>query len=333
MTTSQIILWIARTFPSHKAGEGKWEKNIQAALSRFEEFDGVKIPGAQGSKKIWCFSSPALKTQYERQYPEFCVASESHRRPLKGPWQTVVDDSEHKSKQRSKGIARKSAPSMPQPISAMQANHIVASKSRAPTATPVEESAASRPQLPSIPKQLDSSPGGPKRNSIVETKQSEERMEFMPFQRTTPRQHVPTLDTIMNATKESSFHDICALRPDLRSIDTMTQAEKAQKIAQIKSRPSRKKYFGSDYHLAHKRRHDLADIHDESDGAWIPPRFAMKEQHARRDQADGMGLDEEGTRSLREVFNLPENVLPMNDGHTELAFRDGTLVSHHGAIE
>jgi hypothetical protein len=215
----------------------------------------------------------------------------------------------------------------------MQANRIVASKSRVPTATLVEQSAASRPQLPSIPKQLSSSPGGPKRNSIAETKQSEECMEFMPFQRATPRQHVPTLDTVMNAAKESSFHDICALRPDLRSIDTMTQAEKAQKIAQIKSRPSRKKYFGSDYRLAHKRRHDLADIHDESDGAWIPPRFAMKERHAQRDQDEDMDLDAEGTRSLREVFDLPDNVLPMNDGHTELAFRDGTLVSHQSAIE
>jgi hypothetical protein len=113
----------------------------------------------------------------------------------------------------------------------------------------------------------------------------------------------------------------------------MTQAEKAQKIAQIKSRPSRKKYFGSDYRLAHKRRHDLADIHDESDGAWNPPRFAMKERHARIDQDEDMDLDAEGTRSLREVFDLPNNVLPMNDGHTELAFRDGTLVSYQSAID
>jgi hypothetical protein len=104
----------------------------------------------------------------------------------------------------------------------------------------------------------------------------------------------------------------------------MTEEEKARKIAEIKARPSRKKYFGSDHRLAHKRRFGLEDVHDERDGAWKPRRPTTDELHQ---SAKGVDMDSEKAQTLRGLFGLPENVIPMNDGFTELAFRDGTLVN------
>jgi hypothetical protein len=71
------------------------------------------------------------------------------------------------------------------------------------------------------------------------------------------------------------------------------------------------------------RRYRRQDIHDERDGAWQP---SITNQ--RKDKRTGD--DEIGDiRTLREVFNLPANAIPMNDGQNELAFRDGTLVCTH----
>jgi hypothetical protein len=43
-----------------------------------------------------------------------------------------------------------------------------------------------------------------------------------------------------------------------------------------------------------------------------------------------MGMTDGNDPSLKEVFSLPNNQIPMNDGQTELAFRDGTLVRTKG---
>ena len=145
---------------------------------------------------------------------------------------------------------------------------------------------------------------------------------FMPFERATARQPRTLLDFDKDVKREQSFHKV-SLRGQklLTSIETMNQAEKADKINEISGRHSRKAFFGRDHSLAHVRRYDRQDVHDESDGAW--------QADLTRDRHVGTRYRCEAN-SLRAVFNLPENVVPMNNGHTELAFRDGTLVSVRG---
>lgn len=145
---------------------------------------------------------------------------------------------------------------------------------------------------------------------------------FNPFERREPRQRPFNLiDSDIGVVRYSRHEDV-PLQPQQHSIETMTDAEKAKKIAEIKTRPSRKTYFGSDYRLAHKRRHGLQDIHDESDGAWKPPNSTNDDAEKDKNMEDG-----EEKRTLRQIFDLPDNMIPMNDGDYELAFRDGTLAN------
>ncbi|KAF1922052.1 hypothetical protein BDU57DRAFT_70272 [Ampelomyces quisqualis] len=325
MTTSQILLWIARTFPSLKVGEGRWERSVQACLSRFDEFDGKEILGAQGSKKLYGFSSVAFRTRFEQEYPEFCTASESRPESLEADQKIVVDDSKRKTKRIPIGWARKSAPSLPHPLSTKQVDPIIGPEVHRSSAAEMKWCPTPEPISPLVREQSGSSMAVKGHDPNGWIRQAEEGTPFMPFQRDSPRQQVGTLGSVMSTIKETSFHNVYAL--GLPSIDIMGHTEKAEKVAQIRARPSRKKYFGSDYRLAHKRRHALADIHDESNGAWNSIRSAMTEQRAPSDQDEDMDLSKEGRRSLREVFDLPDNMIPMNDGHTELAFRDGTLIN------
>ncbi|KAE8843666.1 hypothetical protein HRS9122_04769 [Pyrenophora teres f. teres] len=119
--------------------------------------------------------------------------------------------------------------------------------------------------------------------------------------------------------RESSFYRI-RTRCIEPSIETMTPEEKATKIAEIQARPSRKKFFGSRHRLGHVLKEGRRDIHDESIGAWKPNLTSEKEKRWLREE-----------RSLQEMFNLPENAVPMKDGQ-ELAFRDGALVSELNPI-
>lgn len=118
--------------------------------------------------------------------------------------------------------------------------------------------------------------------------------------------------------------------PPMRRIspeETMTQAEIDQKVLEIKQRPSRKRFFGSDHRLAHVRRYGRQDIHDER-GAAEEPRLHKKFKRTTTAFASTGGTPEYGKEvtAIRELFSLPENAIPMNAGQAELAFRDGTLV-------
>lgn len=288
MTTSQIILWLVRTFPYLRVGEGNWEMNVRSALSWFEEFEGRKIPGAHGNKKLYGFSSAAIRAQFEAEYSQFLDSPEPRQTPV--PLEIVrYDDGKQQSKPpQATKRAVKSAPSSVKPM----ADHRPKS------------SMANSPQQPSpIAKQADNGPS------------------FNPFVRSVPRRPFNLFDSDNNIGLESTMKAAIPATSQ-PTIDTMTQEEKARKIGEIKSRPSRKSYFGSEKRLAHKRRYDLEDIHDERDGAWqAPGRTTGKGAREAHDMhIDG---EDDGHRTLREVFNLPYNMIPVNDGQTELAFKDG----------
>jgi hypothetical protein len=296
LTATEIILWLADTFPYLRVGECLWEGSIRAVLSKYPEFHAHKAAGAPGKKVLWGFASPELRAQYETEYAEYSVASHS---PAPHQPEATQESAAAKEKvpERTKGCppqhgkAKKSAPSKTMPGSPMWR----------PDAGVVRE----------IAQDSDDS-------------RQARRADFSsnPFERSKRRQPLRTLEFALDANKVTSYRETLAW-PQQPSIETMTEAGKAKKIAEIKTRPSRKRYFGSDHRLAHKRRHNLEDIHDERDGAWRP--CATSENRPGVDDDVNMGDDEK--RTLREVFDLPANMIPMNDGHTELAFRDGTRVS------
>jgi hypothetical protein len=319
MTTSQILLWIAQTFSHLRIGQSGWEKSVRACLSRFEEFNGQEIAGAHGNKKLYGFSDTETRKRYETEYAGIFAASTSHSVPAqKAARENKKRSTGHLNVQR----AVKSAPSQSFSMK-KQANSSVTAKRHERHGSQVQSKQVN----------IDTSLGPlstkelanlyvvteqPVSNSLSD--QTGNNTMFNPFERSVPWQPSGLLNLDHNVKRETTFQAAFAdLQP---SIETMAEAEKAQKIAEIKARPSRKKYFGSDYRLAHKRRHGLADIHDERHGAWKPQLTTDEQQ--RRD----VNMDEEKVRNLREMFDLPDNMIPMNDGQTELAFRDGTLVSN-----
>jgi hypothetical protein len=290
MTTSQIILWIAHTFPYLQVG-GAWEGTIRQSLSTFAEFHAQKIPGACDNKKLYGFASADLRAQYEAEYPEFCTLPNILHTPVPYQEKMVGDeiDQSRKSAQATKG----------------------------------KEGASILPTSPSRRFRLISEVASVQPRMNPQAKQD---VTFMPFERSTPCQSVSKRNYDIGVERTTTFRAAHTLTPRTTD-DTMREAETARKIAEIKARPSRKQYFGSDYRLAHKRRHDLKDIHDERDGAW-KPHHVSTEQQSKRNQ--NMGMTDGNDPSLKEVFSLPNNQIPMNDGQTELAFRDGTLVRTKG---
>lgn len=161
----------------------------------------------------------------------------------------------------------------------------------------------------------------PPRDEAVESKIQNGLL--MPFERLRPKKPPKRLSFDYTVVKETSYQSM-VMRSHRPLIETMTEAEKARRIATITARPSRKNHFGSDYRLAHKRRYGLNDIHDETGGTPHPALGTL----GCHDLHDRRSIEmKEGIRTLRQVFELPDNAIPMNDGHTELAFRDGTRVS------
>jgi hypothetical protein len=291
MTTSQIIVWLAHTFSHLRVGKGSWEGSIRQTLSTFPEFHGQLIPGTRGNKKLYGFASAALRTQYEAEYPEFCMLPDALGSQMQSQQQViggkVTQTGERTTKMSKTKRTIKSAPKI---------------STLAPT-----------------PKDNPSTPVITTEGPPLST-QSKLSPKFMPFERRGSRLSVSALHDDLKMERDTTLPTTHARAQP--PADAMSEADQAQKIAEIKARPSRKQYFGSDHRLAHKRWRGLDDIHDECDGAW--KRRVSDEKQPEQDEDTTM--DDEDVRTLKEAFGLPDNMIPMNDGPFELAFRDGTLV-------
>lgn len=148
----------------------------------------------------------------------------------------------------------------------------------------------------------------------------------MPFQRVGNKDLLPPSHLVQNSRRVAKYCDIIMDDQQNAGIENMTEIEKWQRIAEIKARPSRKQNFGRNHKLAHKRRHRLQDVHDERDGAWTRP-FTIKERTLFDVLASDIDMEIDGSQTLRDIFSLPVYAIPMNDGQSELAFRDGSMVS------
>jgi hypothetical protein len=307
MTTSQIFLWLARTFPYLQVGEDGWERNVQACLSRFDEFDSRTIPGDRRSRKLYGFKDVGTRERYEEEYSDIFATLGPHS---KKELNISRENKNHSKEPVNMMRAVKSAPSRP----------FLMNKQASPSSTKIQtNSMHSSPLTKQKTAHTRTEPPTPN----LPPEGAGNTFPSMPSARSVPRQPSEVLNLHPNIERVATFQAAFAdLKP---SIETMTEVEKAQKIAEIKARPSRKKYFGEYYRLAHKRRYGLEDIHDERDGVWKPPRPTANE--LQPSVTGSVDPDTGKAQSLRGLFNLPDNVIPMNDGHMELAFRDGTLVN------
>jgi hypothetical protein len=330
MTALQIIDWVAQRFSYKQKGQGapsQWERSLTSMLSLKEEFRSDK-PAQQGpgSAVLYSFANATLRARFEREWSAYCA------QPV---FATTQASKQLLQERRKSPVQSTSTPACATEQSPKEQPQDQRKSPVQPTSTPARvvksgqaiKSASSRRthiSLPNPDSSLSASPDDPAINITPK-----HNPLFNPFERPAV-QHPETalhkdieaaLYDELQSSRQTSFHKL-ALGPQKPSIDTMTLEEKARKIAEIKARPSRKKFFGSEHRLAHVRRYGREDIHDESDGAWIPPPTKTDEKAQKRDVV----MEDSGdNRTLREVFNMPANAVPMNDGH-ELAFRDGTLV-------
>jgi hypothetical protein len=288
MTTSQIIIWLAHTFSSLRVGEGVWEMHVRSALSGSAEFQGRRMRRTHGNKKLYGFSSQDFRSQFETEYSEFSMSSKPHTTPVQDEQNTLDRRKQWIYQQPATKRTVKSVPSM------------------------------SKTKVDHKPRTNNLTPHG---QPNVQTKHAANEAISKPFERPTPRRASDLLDVRRSVGQETTVNTaiLSVYQP---TIETMTTIEKAQRLEQIKARLSRKAYFGSSHRLAHKRRHNLEDIHDERAGAWKPPIWIA--EGGQRETNQDIDMDDEGNRTLRAAFNLPDNMVPINDGQTELAFKDGT---------
>lgn len=293
LTALQIIDWLAENFTHLRKGQGRWEKSIKSVLSNTPEFAGRKIGG---KSLLYGFANTATEELYHQEYHEYTP---------------------------------KLSPDTPQPTIPVAGNDDKASNVPSP-----EFERHGRPQgnraRKSAPSALNAKLIKPELSlRVLPPRRQPTRIaicddpSFMPFGRTQPltEERKFFLETDVQGT--AGFYKTI-LHSQKPSIETMTEEEKARKIGEIKARPSRKTFFGSEVRLGHVRRYGKKDIHDESDGAW---KASCSGAH---DDREKVSMDEKTTekaKMLQVTFGLPANAIPMNDGHTELAFRDGTLVN------
>jgi hypothetical protein len=297
MTALQIIDWVVERFSYKQKGQDEWQKSLKSVLSLKPEFRGDKPVGAApGSSTLYSFANAAFRAQFETAHRQYRTNSKfaskqtpkEHRQDRR---QTTTQSASETALTVKPSKAIKSAPSC-------------------------------RTQM-SLPPEPDSNVSIPSGGIVVKTTSSDDSL-FNPFERPAEQRSAITLDSCVETKRVTSFHKL-RLQPQKPSVETMTPEEKALKIAEITARPSRKKFFGSDHRLAHVRRYGRQDVHDESEGAWKPSPSLQTDEQAVREE-DVVPKKGEDPRTLRELFNLPANAIPMNDGQ-ELAFRDGTLVN------
>jgi hypothetical protein len=291
LTALQVIDWLASRFPYLQKGQGAWERNIKSVLSHLSEIDGVKAPYQQIT---YSFASAALRAENEKRYQSYLTPS-----LVPGP----------------EGGVQKARESVQQQLGANVDDQHEHFQSEPPTQVKksVTRAIKSAPSRPSVP--IHGSFPLPNTARVT----SEDNAMFHPFERATaPRPKIALAD--VETKRETSFRSVYP-RTTTPSIETMTSEQKATKIAEIKTRPKRKQFFGPAHRLAHVRRYGRQDIHDESDGTWKSDSTGERPMP----EHDSAINDCDENQSLLEILNLPKNAIPMNDGK-ELAFRDGTLV-------
>ncbi|KAI8934384.1 hypothetical protein NX059_009120 [Plenodomus lindquistii] len=286
LTAAETTDWLAKEFSHLKKAQGSWEIAVKSRLSSMPEVRRTpNIAGTGHSLKRYSFANEATRARFRAEFAQYC-----------DPVTTSPSESAGPSNSITKPLARAEDAGVPRP-------------------TLVKKTAPSRLDSPIL-----KPPQPPEATHVAQTTPAtlSEGLSTpsMPFERINERIPQVQLLNIPGAQRETSYEAF--LKAQTSPVELMTDEQKMDKIAEIKARPSRKQFFGSDHRLGHVRHYRRQDIHDESDGAWKLPLKTMGEQKEDTRMLDGP--------TLREVFGLPSKAIPMNDAQSELAFRDATRV-------
>jgi hypothetical protein len=288
-TTAEIIDWNLQMFPYLSEKRAAFEKSIAAVLSDSSEFKGRRIFGVQGNELSWGFPSSDIQRRFEREYPEYRTSLNNLTEQGDDCVQVALSDgSDSTTKQKT---SMRFQPTKVASSNLINEAAIPANFEMMHEDGPLAE-LKGRDTSSSAPSGTCNSP----RTLRLDQSNGGRNFEACSSYRTPP-------------------------------LEAMTQTEIDQKISEIKQRPSRKKFFGPEHRLAHVRRYGRQDIHDESDGSWKPELYGKVKTSADSQSPDVGPDDREEIATVRQLFDLPINAIPMNTGQTELAFRDGTLVS------
>jgi hypothetical protein len=277
-----------QTFPHLSERKVALERNIATVLSVFPEFNGRKVAGARGKKQLWGFTNANVQRRYEREYAEYYTPSDFLATQWSDTGLTGHPD-------RSDCITKQCDQTQVQSLKV--ANTVLISKAVIPVSAELTQ------------------------KSALLAGSEECNVPLSMLLGVSDLRHTIELDD----SNEGRFLDNNSLYQTLPA-ETMTQRDIVQKISEIKQRPSRKRFFGSEHRLAHVRRYGREDVHDESEGAWKPR--SSKKIKTTASSFTSVGLEhKDGPTTARQLFGLPKNPIPVNSGQSELAFRDGILVS------
>lgn len=291
LTAVEVINWIAKAFPLLRKGRASWETRVETKLSALPELFRSEISGTRDNTKRYSFVDASMRKRYRALYAKY--------------WNGITTPVSEAGESSRTYVKSPSALNRKGQAQSIRVRNTASSRDDDPPVKPSLscETLSATKATPVMPSEDLIAP-------------------FMPFERAVKRKPQVDLSILRDSKRETSYKAFLQAQPS--SIEFMTEEEKAKKIAQIKARPSRKQFFGSDYRLGHVRRYGRQDIHDESDGAWIPP---LRNMHTGDVKGNGKTTRTFEGPTLREVFDLPEHAIPMNDGQTELAFRDGTKIN------
>jgi len=298
LTAQEIIDWVAQTFTYLEKGTGSWEKTIRSKISVIPELRRKRVPGASHNMKKYLFVDAATRAHYRAEFAQYCKVTTM---PISRAIEFSAPPSNSWTCSKSGGVLS----------SSRLKKSVLPIMGHPPGILTPESAACSPPQHP--------------------TAVSSEKliMRSMPFERVVERIPKANLSYMENAERETSYKAFLMSQRN-SNIEPMTEDAKVRRLADIKARPSRKGFFGSENRLSHIRGYGREDIHDEREGAWKRRRVGHGANSTIKG-GDGSLLDG-GATTLREVFDLPENAIPMNDGQAELAFRDGTRVGCRNAV-
>jgi hypothetical protein len=286
-TTVEIVDWNLQMFPYLNENRATLERNMAAVLSVSSEFKGRRILGARGNKQLWSFAGPDIQRRFEREYPGYRKSLNNLTERGDDCVQVALSDDSDSTTKQKTSMRFR--PTMVASSDLIKEAAILANFEMIHENGSLAE-----------PKERDTSSSAGTCNS-TRTLRLDQSNGGRFFEACTPYRTPP--------------------------LEAMTQTDIDQKISEIKQRPSRKKFFGPEHRLAHVRRYGRQDIHDESDGAWKPELCGKVKTLAGSHSPAIVSEDREEVATVRQLFDLPRNAIPMNTGQTELAFRDGTLVS------
>jgi hypothetical protein len=305
----QVQQWVSDNFSNDCGDPTGRGRSLQACLAGKSEFRAIK---GVGRRRLYDFADDASRRQFEVVFRDHPAVKAGMQRAVGTHVEETMDGAHEADVSVHEGrflsMARTEPEQALQPKETVGTSQAGSDMRSPPDTEKVTARSADRTSSIFSPNPLSASD---------EAVSHDFDGVFMPFERADLFQRTGQLELPPNVRQYWSFHDAF---PDLArsSVYMMSTSEIEEKIQKIKKRPSRKAAWGT--RLAFARLHRL-DVHDEKADAW-KPRAPLE---PRDPQNTGNKHQLEEQQSLRDMFDLPQNPIPILYNE-QLAFRGGTLV-------